>query len=262
MTARLVAWLVGLISVVRCRVVPAAGLEIGRRFDARSLVVPWPHCPHILIGGETGSGKSGVCNALLGAWAGLPNVVLLGVDLKLVELSPWRDRLTVLATTPAEADWLFVQLRELIRFRSKWLEDNGYRKWRDEFGPWIVLVVDELAELQALDVDVLVQAVNDPDTSNAILRSGRNGPTSPHGLARLPGQGRPVLWSDDRRCHPVPVGRSARSADPHTADHPSDAAGRFRGTGQRRPRAGPRQQGVTELHRTSRTRWTLDRRHP
>ena len=55
------------------------------------------------------------------------------------------------------------------------MEDNGYRKWRDDFGPWIVLVVDELAELQALDVDVLVQAVNDPDTSNAILRSGRNG---------------------------------------------------------------------------------------
>ena len=101
MTARFVQWLVGLPSMVRYRVVPATGLEIGRRFDARPLVVPWPHCPHILIGGETGSGKSGVCNALIGAWAGLPNVVLLGVDLKLVELSPWRDRLTVLATTPA-----------------------------------------------------------------------------------------------------------------------------------------------------------------
>ena len=175
MTARFVQRLVGLPSMVRYRVVPASGLDIGRRFDARPLVVPWPHCPHILIGGETGSGKSGVCNALIGAWAGLPNVVLLGVDLKLVELSPWRDRLTVLATTPGEADWLFVQLRELIRVRSRWLEDNGYRKWRDEFGPWVVLVVDELAELQALDVDVLVQAVNDPDTSNTILRSGRNG---------------------------------------------------------------------------------------
>lgn len=175
MTARFLTRLTGVLSAVRYRVASASGLEIGRRFDARPLLVPWPHCPHILIGGETGSGKSGVCNALIGAMAGLPNVAICGVDLKLVELSPWRDRLTVLATTPGEADVLFVQLRELVRSRSLWLEDNGYRKWRDEFGPWVVLVVDELAELQALDVDVLVDAVNDPDTSPAILRSGRNG---------------------------------------------------------------------------------------
>ncbi|MGB5759672.1 MAG: FtsK/SpoIIIE domain-containing protein [Acidimicrobiales bacterium] len=175
MMARFVNLLGGLVMVFRSRSTSIGGLEIGRRFDARPLVLPWPHCPHISIGGETGSGKSGVCNALIGALAGIPNVAICGIDLKLVELSPWRDRLTVLAVTPAEADRLLVDLRNLIRHRAQWLEDNGYRKWQDEFGPWVVLVVDELAELQALDVDVLADAIDDPASAQGVLRSGRSG---------------------------------------------------------------------------------------
>ena len=80
------------------------GLDIGRRFDMKPLVLPWPRCPHIQIGGETGSGKSGVCNSIIGALADHADTAICGIDLKLVELSPWHDRLTVLATTPAEAD--------------------------------------------------------------------------------------------------------------------------------------------------------------
>ncbi len=141
-----------------------SGLDIGRRFDARPLLLPRPYCPHILIGGETGSGKSGVCNALIGALAGIPNVAICGVDLKLVELSPWRDRLTVLATTPAEAHQLLIYLRRLIRDRAEFLQSRGLRIWDDQHGPWVVVLIDELAELQAIDVDVLADAVNDPST--------------------------------------------------------------------------------------------------
>ena len=57
------------------------GLDLGRRFDDRPLVLPWPHCPHVLIGGETGSGKSGLCNSLIGALAGLANVAVVGINL-------------------------------------------------------------------------------------------------------------------------------------------------------------------------------------
>ena len=174
MSARFAKVLATVLLPLRSRAVGAGGLEIGRRFDARPLVVPWPHCPHVLIGGETGSGKSGVANSLIGALAGIPNVAICGIDLKLVELSPWRARLTVLAVTPDEADRLFVDLRNLIRDRARWLEDHGHRKWHDRFGPWVVLVLDELAELQALDANTLADAVLDPDTAQAILRSGRN----------------------------------------------------------------------------------------
>ncbi len=166
------AWLVARITPARHR---GNGLEIGRRADGRPLHVPWPRCPHILVGGETGSGKSGVCNALIGAAAGIPNLAICGIDLKLVELSPWANRLTVLAVTPDEADRLLVDVRDLIWHRSRWLRTNGYRRWEDRFGPWVWLIVDELAELQALDADVLASAVADPDSAQAALRSGRNG---------------------------------------------------------------------------------------
>jgi DNA segregation ATPase FtsK/SpoIIIE-like protein len=95
--------------------------------------------------------------------------------LKLVELTPWRPRLTALATTPAEADRLLVALRNLIAVRSRFMEDHGYRRWRDQFGPWVWFIVDELAELHALDADALTAAVLDPDSAQATLRSGRNG---------------------------------------------------------------------------------------
>lgn len=153
---------------------PADGLEIGRRFDMRPLVLPWPRCPHIQIGGETGSGKSGVCNSIIGALAGHPNTAICGVDLKLVELWPWRDRLTVLATTPGEADRLLVDLRRLIADRARFLQAHGYRIWEAGFGPWVVVVIDELAELQAIDADQLAAAIESGDGGQKALRAGRN----------------------------------------------------------------------------------------
>ena len=130
-----------------------AGLEIGRRFDGRQLVLPWPRCQHILIGGETGGGKSGVVNAILWVLAAMPGVAICGIDLKLVELWPWRDRLTSLATTPEEADRLLVQLRNLIRQRMLIMRSLGVKRWPIDIGPWVVVLVDELAELHALDAD-------------------------------------------------------------------------------------------------------------
>ncbi len=111
------------------------GLEIGRRFDMKPLLLPWPRCPHIQIGGETGSGKSGVCNSIIGELAVHADTAICGIDLKLVELSPWEDRLTTLATTPAEADRLLVDLRNLIRDRAEFLRARGMRKWEPEHGP-------------------------------------------------------------------------------------------------------------------------------
>ena len=150
-------------------------LDVGRRFDAKPLLLPWPHCPHILIGGETGSGKSSLINALVGALAALTDVAICGIDLKLVELWPWRDRLTALAITPTEADRLLLDLRHLIRHRALFLKAHGHRKWDERFGPWVVVVVDELAELHALDADTLATAIDQPDTAQNTLRSGRNG---------------------------------------------------------------------------------------
>jgi S-DNA-T family DNA segregation ATPase FtsK/SpoIIIE len=173
MIARLLFVFVGFFGFGRRRAGRSGGLEIGRRFDMRPLVLPWPACPHIQIGGETGSGKSGVCNSIIGALAGHADTAICGIDLKLVELSPWQDRLTVLATTPGEADRLLVDLRNLISDRAKFLRSRGLRKWDPAYGPWVVVLIDELAELQAIDADRLADALDTGEGGKNALRDGR-----------------------------------------------------------------------------------------
>jgi S-DNA-T family DNA segregation ATPase FtsK/SpoIIIE len=175
MIARLLFLFVGFFGFGRRRAGRmAGGLEIGRRFDMRPLILPWPGCPHIQIGGETGSGKSGVCNSIIGELAGHADTAICGIDLKLVELSPWQDRLTVLATTPAEADRLLVDLRNLISSRAKFLRSRGLRKWDSQFGPWVVVLIDELAELQAIDADLLADAIETGQGGQQAIKAGRN----------------------------------------------------------------------------------------
>ncbi len=149
-------------------------LDIGRQINAKPLELPWPGCPHILIAGETGSGKSGVCNSIIGAVADDPNTAICGIDLKLVELWPWRDRLTTLATTVAEADRLLVDMRYLIRDRAKFLQANGHRKWETGFGERVLFVADELAELQAVDADKLADAIESGEGGKDAIRDGKN----------------------------------------------------------------------------------------
>lgn len=149
-------------------------IEIGRRSDNQTLSLPWPGCPHIQIGGETGSGKSGLCHSIIGGAAGDPSTAIVGIDLKLVELAPWLPRLTTLATTPTEADRLLVEIRNLIRSRAKFLQANGYRKWESGFGPWVLLIIDELAELQAIDADRLADVIESGEGGSQAIREAKN----------------------------------------------------------------------------------------
>ena len=148
-------------------------LTVGRRFDNRPLTLPWAPCPHTLIAGLTGGGKSGVTNAITGAVAGRADTAIVGIDLKLVEQWPWRSRMTTCATTTAEADGLLADLRALIQQRATLLQSVGRRMWSADLGPWMLLVVDELAELTGFDPDDLIQAVASGDTKD-VIRNGRN----------------------------------------------------------------------------------------
>ena len=147
-------------------------LMIGRRFDNQPLTLPWPACPHVLIGGETGSGKSGVTNAVIAAVAARADTAICGIDLKLVEQWPWRHRMTTCATTTQAADLLLAHLRSLIRYRAELLQSLGLRMWTTDLGPWVLVVVDELAELAGLDPDALIDAVTTGDTKD-VIRNGR-----------------------------------------------------------------------------------------
>ncbi len=139
------------------------GVVLGRRFDGSPCIVPWPGLVHLLLAGVTGSGKSGWSAALIGALAGDRNTVILGIDMKGgVELGPWEPRLTVLASSPADATRLLARVYELVEYRAAILRAAGRRKWAPADGPALLLVVDELAELAALDNTVIAEALRNP----------------------------------------------------------------------------------------------------
>lgn len=156
------------------------GLDIGQRFDGRRLVLPFPFMPHCLIAGETGSGKSSILNSMLYGIAELPNVAVIGIDLKLVELTPWSDRLTAVATEGGSVDEVFADLRLEMDWRQRYLRSIGERIWRPEFGPWIVLLFDELAEMGTMDISRLIEATQlDANTEgdrakNELMKAARH----------------------------------------------------------------------------------------
>jgi S-DNA-T family DNA segregation ATPase FtsK/SpoIIIE len=106
---------------------------------------------NVLIGGTTGSGKSGILNVILAYLAACHDATIWGVDLKGgMELQPWAQCLTRLATTPLEAVELFRDaIRELER-RAAMMTAKGARVWEPTRGmPALIIIVDEYAELSA-----------------------------------------------------------------------------------------------------------------
>jgi S-DNA-T family DNA segregation ATPase FtsK/SpoIIIE len=123
-------------------------IELGVFEDAAQVRVPMLR-RHVLIGGTTDSGKSGVLNIILGNLAASPDVVLWGIDLKGgMELRPWTACLARLATTPTEATALLRDAVRVLEARAQALGQDGARTWQPTpQSPALVIVIDEYAEL-------------------------------------------------------------------------------------------------------------------
>jgi S-DNA-T family DNA segregation ATPase FtsK/SpoIIIE len=106
---------------------------------------------HVLTGGTTGSGKSGVMNAFMAELSGRADAVLWGIDMKRgIELGPWRSVLDRLAKSDEAAVELLTAANAVLDARADLLAERQERLWKptvDE--PALVIVVDELAELSA-----------------------------------------------------------------------------------------------------------------
>jgi S-DNA-T family DNA segregation ATPase FtsK/SpoIIIE len=104
---------------------------------------------HVLIGGTTGSGKSGILNDIIAALAACRDVILWGIDLKGgMELQPWAACLARLATTPQEADALFRDATAELDRRARNLAARGKRVHDPTPNePALVIIADEYAEL-------------------------------------------------------------------------------------------------------------------
>lgn len=153
-----------------------ASLSLALGFDVigRPVVANLARMPHLLIAGATGAGKSVAINAFIASilFKATPDQVrLLMIDPKRIELSVYDDIPHLLHPVVVEAKMasraLLWAVREMER-RYRLLEDRRvksfatYNQVSEEKLPYIVIIVDELA-------DLMMVASKDVETSIARL---------------------------------------------------------------------------------------------
>ncbi|WP_336250830.1 DNA translocase FtsK [Stomatohabitans albus] len=149
----------------------ALGLDIG----GRPVMVNLAKMPHLLIAGATGSGKSVVMNGIVTSliMRNTPEQVrMILIDPKQVEMAIYEDvphLLTRVVTDPKRAkdalDWLVDEMERrygLLRdYKVRHLDTYNEKASDEDFLPYIVCIIDELA-------DLMMVAKNDVET--AIVR--------------------------------------------------------------------------------------------
>ncbi len=148
------------------------GFVLGRDIAGQPIVNDLAKMPHLLIAGQTGSGKSVMINTFLTSllYRNSPSdMKLILVDPKQVELTPYNDiphLLTPVINEPEKCisalKWAVAEMERRLRTMSEVnkrniAEYNTLKK--DEPMPYIVIVIDELADLMmaaARDVEALI----------------------------------------------------------------------------------------------------------
>lgn len=145
---------------------------IGQDIAGDSVIGELNKMPHLLIAGQTGSGKSVMINTLLTSllYRNSPSdLKLILVDPKQVEMAPYEDIPHLLAPVIVKPEECISALKwatnEMERRYSLLAEEKvrdikSYnRRKKDETMPYIVIVIDELADLMmiaARDVEALI----------------------------------------------------------------------------------------------------------
>ncbi|MDA0264530.1 MAG: DNA translocase FtsK [Chloroflexi bacterium] len=143
------------------RIAAKGGLPIalGQDTGGSSVVLDLASLPHMLIAGATGSGKSVCINSIVASFllTKTPDQLrILMVDPKRVELTPFNGIPHLIGPVIVDAHEVNTALRGLIRemlARYKLMEEtgarniDGYNKRAKDKMPFLVLIVDELADL-------------------------------------------------------------------------------------------------------------------
>lgn len=145
---------------------------IGKDISGAAVVGDLEKMPHLLVAGQTGSGKSVMVNDILTSllYRNSPaDLKLILVDPKRVELKPYDDiphLLTPVITEPEKCisalKWTVAEMERRYKAlaeakRRNIMEYNSLKK--EEGMPYIVIVIDELADLMmmaARDVEALI----------------------------------------------------------------------------------------------------------
>jgi S-DNA-T family DNA segregation ATPase FtsK/SpoIIIE len=152
----------------------SAALEfaIGKDIAGKPVLADLAKMPHLLVAGQTGSGKSVMINDILTSllYRNSPSdLKLILVDPKTVELTPYNDiphLLTPVITEPEKCisalKWAVAEMERRYRTLAEQKKRNiaEYNALKSEEGmPYIVIVIDELADLMmmaARDVEALI----------------------------------------------------------------------------------------------------------
>ncbi|HUD10336.1 MAG TPA: DNA translocase FtsK [Candidatus Saccharimonadales bacterium] len=148
------------------------GFGIGKDISGKPVVADLDSMPHLLIAGQTGSGKSVMINTLLTSllYRNSPSdLKLILVDPKQVELKPYDEIPHLLAPVITEPEkcisalkWAVAEMERRYKALSDVRKRNigEYNALKKEEGmPYIVIVIDELADLMmmaARDVEALI----------------------------------------------------------------------------------------------------------
>ncbi len=167
------------------------GFAVGRDISGDAVVGKLNKMPHLLVAGQTGSGKSVMINTLLSSllYRNSPSEMkLILVDPKQVEMAPYEDiphLLTPIITDPEKTvsalKWAVNEMerryklladekvRDIATYNKKIAsgaikiavedEDGNTQQVKDGTMPYIVIVIDELADLMMLakrDVESLI----------------------------------------------------------------------------------------------------------
>jgi S-DNA-T family DNA segregation ATPase FtsK/SpoIIIE len=148
------------------------GFVIGKDIAVIPIVGDLAKMPHLMVAGQTGSGKSVMINTILTSllYHNSPSdLKLILVDPKTVELTPYDEiphLLTPVITEPEKCisalKWAVAEMERRYRTLAEVKKRNiaEYNNLKKEEGmPYIVIVIDELADLMmmaARDVEALI----------------------------------------------------------------------------------------------------------
>jgi len=145
-------------------------LALGKDITGRAVVADLDEMPHLLIAGTTGSGKTVCVNSIILSllFRNSPNdLKFLMIDPKMVELMPFNGMPHLLCQVVTDAkkasqalNWVVSEMEERYQLLAKVGARNieAYNE-KQESIPYIVVVVDEFADLMTVAPDQIENAV-------------------------------------------------------------------------------------------------------
>jgi S-DNA-T family DNA segregation ATPase FtsK/SpoIIIE len=145
-------------------------LALGKDIAGLPVVTDLGEMPHLLIAGTTGSGKTVCMNSLILSmlFKATPNELkFLMVDPKMVELAPFNGLAHLLCPVVTDAkkasvalNWVVTEMEERYQLLAKVGARNieAYNKKQEKL-PYIVVIIDELADLMTVARDQIENAI-------------------------------------------------------------------------------------------------------